>query len=86
MIEQKHMHLKQIEDFLVKNHSLVNVIKMEDLSIKKRIIMALEDITNTSVSALLKEKAKDQINRINAIPKESSYMESQICMNCNPNI
>jgi len=68
MIAQEHNHLNQIEEFLTKNHSLIEVIKKEDQSIKNRIIMALEDISNTSVSDSVKGKAKDQINRINTVP------------------
>ena len=68
MITQGHKHIKQIEGFLIKNDSLIDVIKMEDVTIKNRIVMALDDITNTSVSDYIKDRAKEQIIRINEMP------------------
>jgi len=68
MITQGHKHIKQIEEFLIKNDSLIDVIKMEDVTIKNRIVMALDDITNTSVSDYIKDRAKEQIIRINEMP------------------
>jgi hypothetical protein len=67
MITQGHKHIKQIEEFLIKNDSLIDVIKMEDVTIKNRIVMALDDITNTSVSDYIKDRAKEQIDRITTI-------------------
>ncbi len=67
MITQGHKHIKQIEEFLIKNDSLMDVIKMEDVTIKNRIVMALDDITNTSVSDYIKDRAKEQIDRITTI-------------------
>ena len=73
MKTQDDKYLKQIEEFSKKTDSLTAGIKMEDVKIKNRIVRALDDITNTAGSNTIRDKAKEQMDRIKAIPNVATH-------------
>jgi hypothetical protein len=75
MKTQDEKFLKQIEEFSKQTDSLAAGIKMGDVRVKNRIIRALDDISNTAVSDTIRDKAKEQIERIKAIPNVATHVE-----------
>jgi len=77
MTTQDEKYLMIIEELSKKTDSLAKGIKMQDVRIKNRIVRALGEIVYTAASLEIKDKAKDEMKRIKAIPYIASHLQKR---------
>ena len=75
MATQDDEYLQEIEAFAKMIDALAEGIIIEYVRIKNKIIRALGDITYVSVSDTIRDKAREQMKRLKAIPNVAIHLQ-----------